>query len=96
MEQYLTLIKETLTVNDLGQQIATIQETRVISKSKSITRSEFSSLMDKFAPEIVFIIKGYEYSGERLVKDESNNLYEVIRTYNIDFEEMELTCQFKK
>lgn len=96
MEQYLTLIKQVYTVNDLGQEISTNTETVVIAKSKSVTRLEFSSLMDKFAPEIVFIIKGYEYSGERLVKDEEGNLYDVIRTYRADFEEMELTCQFKK
>ena len=93
MEQYLTLIKESYELNDFGQQIATTTETRVMATSKSVTRYDFSALMDKFAPEIVFVIKGYEYNGEKKVKDELGQVYKVIRTYSVDFEEMELTCQ---
>lgn len=84
-----------MTKNEFGQQVPIETERTVIAESKSITRTEFYSAMERFTPEVVFVVRGYEYEGETVVEDEQGKRYDVIRTYQVDFENMELTCQSK-
>lgn len=93
MEQYLKLVKQTLQNNEFGQPIPTETIRTVIADSKSVTRTEFYQAIEKFRPEVVFVIRGYEYEGETVVEDEQGKRYNVIRTYQTEFEDMELTCQ---
>lgn len=79
--------------NENGNQVVTEVETVVLCGLKSIGRSEFyNAAATGLKPELVFIVHGYEYSGEAVVEFE-NQRYRVIRTYAPDFEEMELTCE---
>lgn len=95
MEQYLTLIKRTFVKNGLGQQIPVEERTIVIARTESVTRTEFYQAMDKFTPTIIFVIRGYEYEGQEEVETEDGKVYKVIRSYRTDFENIELTCQYK-
>lgn len=108
MEQYLKLIKKELIKNEFGQQMPIETITTVIANSKSVTRSEFYAAMDTFLPEIVFVVKGYEYDGQQEVETEDGKRYKVIRTYRGGdgraneikrrqsmFENVELICQSK-
>lgn len=68
-------------------------ETEVLCKIRSVGRTEFYQAQQaKLNPEIVFIVKAYEYSGQDTVKYQSER-YKVIRTYQSDFEEVELVCE---
>lgn len=93
MEQYLKLIQLTQTPNEYGQPIPTETITQVIATSNSVTRAEFYQAINKFTPTIIFEIRGYEYNGERMVETEDGRRFTVIRTYQIDFETLELTCE---
>lgn len=95
MEQYLTLIQRTFSKNELGQQIPIETRTRVMAKEQSVTRSEFYSAMDKYTPTIVFEIRGYEYDGQEEVETEDGKRFKVIRSYRTDYEDVELTCEYK-
>ena len=89
----LTLISQTITEDEIGNQIPVETETVVLCGLKSVGRNEFySAAVTGLKPELVFVIHGYEYNGEQEVKFEGNR-YRVIRTYLTDFEEVELTCE---
>ena len=89
----LTLISQTITEDEIGNQIPVETETVVLCGLKSVGRNEFySAAVTGLKPELVFVIHGYEYNGEQVVKFEGNR-YRVIRTYLTDFEEVELTCE---
>ncbi|MGF6356161.1 SPP1 family predicted phage head-tail adaptor [Paenibacillus sp. 4624] len=67
-------------------------ETAVLCDLRSVGRNEFySAATAGMAPEMVFVIHPYEYSGEQLVTFE-NVKYQVIRTYSDNDEELELVC----
>lgn len=89
----LTLISQTITEDDIGNQIPVETETIILCGLKSLVRSEFySAATTGLKPEIVFVVHGYEYNGQQIVKFEGVR-YRVIRTYATDFEEVELTCE---
>ena len=89
----LTLINQTITEDEIGNQIPVETETVVLCGLKSVGRNEFySAAVTGLKPELVFVIHGYEYNGEQVVKFEGNR-YRVIRTYLTDFEEVEITCE---
>lgn len=93
MEIYLKLIKRVAQPNEYGQSIMVETEKTVYAKAKSVSRSEFYQAGDRYTPEVVFEIRGYEYDGERQCEDEQGKRYDIIRTYKTDFENMEITCQ---
>lgn len=80
--------------DDIGNQIETDPiETPILCRLNSVGRSEFyNAATAGLRPELVFTIHGYEYNGQKLVKFEGVQ-YRVIRTYAVDFEELELTCE---
>lgn len=89
----LTLIGQTYTEDEIGNQIPVETETTILCGLKSVTRLEFyNAAANGLKPEIVFVVHGYEYNGEKEITFEGNR-YKVIRTYSEDFEELELTCE---
>lgn len=80
--------------DEIGNQIPIDpKETTVLCSLKSVGRSEFyNAAATGLRPELVFVVHGYEYSGERLVEFEGKR-YNVVRTYANDYEEIELTCE---
>lgn len=68
-------------------------EKEVYCNVKSISRNEFyKASTGGFKPSLVFIIHSFEYENEEKVNFEGS-IYNVIRTYMINTEEIELTCE---
>jgi len=89
----LTLISQTITEDEIGNQVPVETETVILCGLKSIGRSEFyNAAVTGLRPELIFVVHGYEYNGEKLVKF-GGIRYRVIRTYATGFEEIELTCE---
>lgn len=90
----LILINQSYSLDEMGNQIPGAEvETRVLCNVKSVSRAEFyNAAVSGLRPELIFVVHGYEYNGERIVKFEGVR-YRVIRTYMANFEEVELTCE---
>lgn len=89
----LTLISQTVKEDEIGNQIPVESCKTVLCSVKSVGRTEFySAAVAGLRPELVFVIHGYEYNGEQAVEFDGVR-YRVIRTYQVDFEEMELVCE---
>lgn len=89
----LTLISQIITEDAIGNQVPVETETVVLCGLKSIGRAEFyNAATTGLKPEITFVIHAYEYSGQKKVEFEGVP-YNVIRTYEPSFEELELTCE---
>lgn len=89
----LILIRESITYDDLGNAAKTTEEIPVLCSVQSVGRNEFYSAANAgLKPELVFVVKNYEYQGEPNVKFDGQK-YRVIRTYTTGFEEIELTCE---
>ena len=89
----LTLIGQTYTDDEIGNQIPTETETVVLCGVKSVGRTEFyNAAATGLRPAVVFVIHDFEYNGESVVVFEGVR-YSVIRSYSTGFEEVELTCQ---
>jgi len=89
----LTLISQTITEDEIGNQIPVETKKDILCGLKSIGRNEFyNAAATGLKPEITFIIHAYEYSGQKKVEFEGVS-YNVIRTYATNFEEMELVCE---
>jgi len=102
----LTLVKETysydelgqLTTDDIGNPIVNEAKVNILCGVKSIGRTEFyNAAANGLKPEYIFVVHQYEYNGETYVefsKDSSlKQRYKVIKTYDKNFEELELTCE---
>ncbi len=89
----LTLIGMMWEEDEIGVQVPVETETVILCGVKSVGRSEFyNAAVTGLKPALVFIVHGYEYSGEQTVKFDGKR-YKVIRSYAVDFEELELTCE---
>lgn len=89
----LTLITQVMTGDEVGNQIPVETKKDILCGLKSIGRNEFyNAAATGLKPEITFIVHAYEYSGQRKVEFEGVT-YNVIRTYEPCFEELELTCE---
>ncbi|MEV2910162.1 phage head-tail adapter protein [Paenibacillus larvae] len=89
----LTLISQGYEKDEIGNQIPVESKTEILCGLKSVGRSEFyNAAAAGLRPELIFEVHGYEYGGEQLVKFEGAH-YRVIRTYAVDFERLELTCE---
>lgn len=89
----LTLIQQTYTEDEIGNQIPVETETVIFCGKKSVTRSEFyNAATTGLRPVIVLVIHPYEYAGQTKVEFEGTR-YNVIRAYEVNMEEMELTCE---
>lgn len=92
--ELILLTPKAVRFDEVGNQVEDDpEETAILCKLKSIGRTEFyNATVAGLKPEIIFVIHGYEYDGQKLVKFEGIQ-YRVIKTYSVDFEEMELTCE---
>ena len=89
----LTLISETYVTDEVKNMISVEANTNVFCNIKSVRASEFYNAANVgLKPELVFVIHPYEYSGEKKVKFNGKE-YRVIRTYQVNSEEIELTCE---
>jgi SPP1 family predicted phage head-tail adaptor len=89
----LTLIGETYTEDEIGNQIPVEIETVILCGLKSVSRNEFyNAAVNDLKPERVFVIHPYEYDNQKKVEFEGER-YRVIRTYQKDIEEMELIVE---
>lgn len=88
----ITLIDRSF-INDGLQDIPQETKQTVLCKVQSIKRYEFYKMREAgMSPEIAFVVKGYEYNGQDTV-EYLNQRYKVARTYQADFEEIELICE---
>jgi len=89
----LTLITQIMIEDEIGNQIPVETKKDILCGLKSIGRAEFyNAATTGLKPEITFIVHAYEYSGQKKVEFEGVP-YNVIRTYEPSFEELELTCE---
>lgn len=85
--------EEAVETDSVGNQISSPTITTVFCGKQSVTRTEFyNAAAIGLKPSIVLVVHPYEYSGQEKVKFE-NNYYRVVRSYEVDFENMELTCE---
>lgn len=92
-DRELKLIRQEYQEDEIGNQVPVETETVVLCGLKSVGRTEFyNAAATGLRPELVFVVHGYEYNGEQLVEFEGVR-YQVIRTYQVDFEELELTVE---
>jgi SPP1 family predicted phage head-tail adaptor len=91
----LTLIQQSYGEDEVGNQIPVENEVVILCNKKSVGRMEFyNAAQNGLNPEFIFAAHGYEYNGENLVEFEGKR-YKVIKTYQVDFETIELTCERK-
>ena len=91
----VTLVKEVYGFDKYRNSIATEEETTILCRKESVTRTEFYEAgRNDSNPSIVIVIHPYEYENQPEVIFEGTR-YRVIRTYQMDFEEMELVCEVK-
>lgn len=94
----LTLIQETIAYDDIGNPVVSENESDIFCDKKSIGRTEYyNAAANDLKPEAIFIVHPYEYNNERYVEfseDETPKIrYKVLKTYKVDFEKLELTCE---
>jgi len=71
-----------------------VEETQreVLANKRSVKQSEFyAAAQNGLQADIRFELHLFEYEGERILEHEGKR-YEVVRTYEISSEIMELTC----
>lgn len=92
----LTLICLTIGTDEYGNVTgAEEKRTDVLCAPLSVTRTEFySAAQAGLNPTNVFEINGFEYGGESLIEFEGVK-YSVIRSYQTDYETVQLTCERK-
>jgi SPP1 family predicted phage head-tail adaptor len=80
--------------NELGDPIKVlIKNDFIFANKKSVRQSEFyQAAAVGLKPEITFEIHPYEYNGECML-EYNGKTYNVIRTYEVTGEVMELICQ---
>ncbi|MCP3025413.1 phage head closure protein [Halobacillus sp. A5] len=89
----LTLIHVSYEEDEIGNQKKVEEKRTILCNVNSISKSEFyDASVQGIKPEIEFIINKFEYENESKVEFEGVK-YSVIRTYSINFEEIELTCE---
>lgn len=91
------LVKEVVTVDDVGNERTERTERQVFCGIRSVSRSEFyDAARADLNPSIIFVIPNHaDYAGEKIV-EYRGQLYAVIRTYRrADSDELELTAEPK-
>lgn len=98
-DEIITLVKVTVTQDEIGSFVKTEERRDVYAESKSIGQSEFyQAAISKLNPEAKFVIPDYlDYRGERILEhigygEEKAQRYSVIRAYRSG-NELELTCR---
>lgn len=95
MDALISLVKKTMTTDDLGFPIATEAETEVFCNVGSITRAEYYNAGKAgLSPDYMFTINAVEYDGEDELEYEGKR-YGIYRTYRTDADMMELYAEYK-
>lgn len=89
----IILISETVDYDELGNPIISENKTSLLCDLQSIGRTEFyDAAAQGLKPEVIFVIHAFEYNGEQIIEYDSKR-YKVMRTYAVDQEELEITCE---
>lgn len=101
----VTLVSYEITKDEIGNDVKTPIKKTVLCRVDSIGQSEFyNANVSDLRPDIKFIIKEFEYKGQKEVIFNEVK-YKVIRTYytgiessnrrtnTLKFDEIELTCE---
>lgn len=89
----LSLVKETVTTDAIGQIVTNETETELIGEVRSISRQEFTSARQNgITPSFVFLISIFGYNGEKIVKYKGDR-YSIYRTYETDDNYIELYAE---
>ena len=97
MDDVAILVAETITVDDIGNEVEAKHERTVFCRTRSITRNEFYQASEQgLRPTGAIVLSTqYDYQGERLVRWHGKE-YTVLRTYQpVDSDELELTLEEK-
>lgn len=87
----LFLIKESYNYDT--NELVVENKKEIFCKVKSISRNEFyKASAGGFKPSLIFVIHSFEYENEEKVEFDGI-IYNVIRTYMANTEEIELTCE---
>jgi hypothetical protein len=94
----LTLISTDITYDDIGNPVETPNNIDIFCDVKSIGRTEFyNAAANGLKPEYIFVVHPYEYNGETYVEfsedEKPKQRYKVMKTYKVNMEELELTCE---
>lgn len=91
----IDLVDETYIEDEIGQMIPSQTFKEVFAKTKSIGQQEFYLAgQSKLNPQLCFIIRQAEYSGETKLRYESK-IYSIYRIYFTKNEMVELYCNFR-
>lgn len=83
------------TSDGIGNQVPVHSETVVMGYEDRLSRNEFYQAgQSGISLSKLFIIHPYEYEGQNQVKF-NEQTYTIIRTYQRDYEELEIVCQVK-
>jgi phage head-tail adaptor, putative, SPP1 family len=89
----VTLIKEKIETDEIGNQISTSSKRTVLCKVTAVSKEDFyKASISNLHPSIIITVKRYEYENERKLIYEGST-YMVIRTFSNSVEETELTCE---
>ena len=81
MATIITLIAQTFTIDQYGNEVVTTQDTDVFAEVDSVSQSEFFAAQDtELKPEYKFTVFFGNYNGQSLVEYEGET-YSVYRTY---------------
>ncbi len=80
-----------------GYQISKTEDAvTVFAEKKSVTRSEFySAFQAGVSATAMFVVNSMDYTGQNVVVF-NNKEYDVVRTYEADIDNVELTCSDRK
>lgn len=94
----LTLLSTTITYDDIGNPVETPNNIDILCDMKSIGRTEFyNAAANGLKPSYILVVHPYEYNNETYILFSEDatpqKKYKVIKTYKVDFEKIELTCE---
>jgi len=88
----VSLISTVRTQNSLGDTTETKSYKQKFANKKSVKRVEFyQALATGLKPEVIFEVKAIDYNDETKLLHESKE-YNIIRTYSVNGEDIELVC----
>lgn len=92
-DQAIYLISTTISENDIGDSIEIQTKRLVFAEKKSIRQTEFyQAQATGLRPELTFVVWTREYADEGKL-EYSGKEYGIIRTFEPNSEDTELTCQ---
>lgn len=92
-DQAVYFISVTVNENEIGDYVETQTKRPAFAEKKSIKQSEFYQAQSTgLRPEIAFVVWTREYNQDPKL-EYNGKIYDIIRTYEPNSEDTELTCQ---